>query len=135
MDSQHRQPVWTSWWHFLALLYVLIYILILVYKWDKTMPTVSFIISTFFFFFFLLFRAVPVAYRSFQFGGQIRAPAAGLCHCNAGSNLRLQPTPQLNAGSLTHWARPGIKPAASWILVRFVSTAPQWELLFYHIHF
>ena len=26
-----------------------------------------------------------------------------------------------NAGSLTHWARPGIKPASSWILVRFLT--------------
>ena len=33
----------------------------------------------------------------------------------------LQPIPQLgNAGSLTHWASPGIKPACSWILVWFV---------------
>ena len=39
-----------------------------------------------------------------------------------------------NAGSLTHWVRPGIKPAPSWILVGFTSTAPQSELsvvLFY----
>ena len=28
------------------------------------------------------------------------------------------------AGSLTHWARPGIKPETSWFLVRFVSTVP-----------
>ena len=33
-----------------------------------------------------------------------------------------------NARSSTHWARPGIKPATSWILVRFVSAAPQQEL-------
>ena len=32
-----------------------------------------------------------------------------------------------NAGSLTHWARPGIEPASSWMLVRSVSTVPQWE--------
>jgi len=31
-----------------------------------------------------------------------------------------------NAGSPT--ARPGIEPASSWISVRFVSVAPQWEL-------
>ena len=30
--------------------------------------------------------------------------------------------------SPTHWARPGIEPASSWILVRFVSAAPPWEL-------
>ena len=34
-----------------------------------------------------------------------------------------------NTGSLTHWVRPGIKPASSWMLVRFVSTEPRWELL------
>ena len=33
-----------------------------------------------------------------------------------------------NTGSLTHWVRPGIKPAASWLLVRFVSPEPRWEL-------
>ena len=36
-----------------------------------------------------------------------------------------------NTGSLTHWARPGIEPASSWMPVRFISTStePQWELL------
>ena len=34
-----------------------------------------------------------------------------------------------NNGSLTHWARPGIEPVSTWILVRFVYTAPQQELL------
>ena len=29
-----------------------------------------------------------------------------------------------NAGSLTHWARPGIAPTTSWLLVRFISTEP-----------
>ena len=33
-----------------------------------------------------------------------------------------------NAWSLTHWSGPGIKPASSWILVRFFSTQPWWEL-------
>ena len=37
-------------------------------------------------------------------------------------------TAQGNTWSSIHWARPGIKPALSWILVRFVSTGPQWEL-------
>ena len=37
-------------------------------------------------------------------------------------------TAQSNSGSLTHWARPGIKPASSWILVRFFTIEPQWEL-------
>ena len=34
-----------------------------------------------------------------------------------------------SAGSLTHWARPGFKPASSGILVRFVSSEPRRELL------
>ena len=38
-------------------------------------------------------------------------------------------TPHGNAGSLTNWARPGIKPASSWLLIRFVSPEPQQELL------
>ena len=29
-----------------------------------------------------------------------------------------------NAGSLTHWARPGMEPESSWILVWFISTEP-----------
>ena len=33
-----------------------------------------------------------------------------------------------NARSLTHLVKPGIKPASSWILVGFVSTALRWEL-------
>ena len=31
--------------------------------------------------------------------------------------------------SLTHWARPGIEPATSWFLVRFISDLPWRELL------
>ena len=38
-----------------------------------------------------------------------------------------------NTGSLTHWERPGIKPATSWFLVRFVSTAPRRELLVFFL--
>ena len=34
-----------------------------------------------------------------------------------------------NTGSLTHWARPGTKPASLLILVRFITPEPQWELL------
>ena len=33
-----------------------------------------------------------------------------------------------NAGSPTHWVRPGIEPTYSWILVIFISTVPQGEL-------
>ena len=85
-----------------------------------------------FFFFFLLFRVKFVTYGGSQARGQIEATAAGLhySHSNTKSEPHLQPTPQLTAmpESPTHWAGSGIEPASSWILVRFVSTAPQWEL-------
>ena len=54
-----------------------------------------------------------------RLGGWIGAAAASLHHSYS------------NTGSFTHWARPGIEPSSSWILVRFVSTAPQWEFLNY----
>ena len=56
----------------------------------------------FFFFFFCLFAiswAAPAAFGGSQARGLIRAVAAGLrqSHSNAGSEPRLQPTPQLTA--------------------------------------
>ena len=47
------------------------------------------------------------------------------CSCRPTSQLRIQVTPVTyttahgHIGSLTHWARPGIEPESSWILVRF----------------
>ena len=80
-------------------------------------------------FFFFFFRAANAAHGSSQARDQIRAAAAGLCHSqsNTRSKLRLWPTPQLT-GSLTQWARPGIEPVSSWILVRFNTAEPWWEL-------
>ena len=37
------------------------------------------------------------------------------------------------AGSPTHWARPGIEPASSWILVGFISAVPRRELPSYKV--
>ena len=53
----------------------------------------------FLFFFFFFGGAVPVAYGSFQAWHLIGPVAAGLhcSHSNAGSELCLQPTPQLMA--------------------------------------
>ena len=50
-------------------------------------------------YFFCLFRATPMAYRGSQDRGPIGAVATSLCqsHRNAGSELLLQPTPQLTA--------------------------------------
>ena len=52
--------------------------------------------------------------------------------CNTGSEPRLWPTPHGNARSLTHWARSGIEPAYSWILVGFLTAEPLQELLLRH---
>ena len=40
-----------------------------------------------------------------------------------------------NAGSLTHWVKPGIEPTTSWFLVGFVSAPPQWELLWFYFNY
>ena len=61
------------------------------------------------FFSFFFFRAAPMACGSSQSGGQSRAAAAGLYHSHG------------NTGSLTYWARPGIKPKSSWILAGFLN--------------
>ena len=74
----------------------------------------------FYFYFFCIFRAPPLACGASQARGPIRAIAAGLHHNH--SNARSEThytTTHGNAGSLTQWARTGIKPASSWILVRF----------------
>ena len=60
-----------------------------------------FFLFFFFFFFglFAFFRAAPVAHRGSQARGPIGAIATSLrqSHSNAGSEPRLQPTPQLRA--------------------------------------
>ena len=80
-------------------------------------------------FFFLLFRAEPMAYGSSQGWGRIGAVAAGLHHSQG---IRVTSTTYTtahnNAGSLTHWARPGIVPTSSWILVRLLTSQPWWKL-------
>ena len=87
---------------------------------------------TFFFFFFGLFRVAPTAYGSSQASGQIRScslrPTPQPQQCQIQACLR--PTSQLVATPhpLTCWARPGIEPASSWMLARFLSAEPQWGL-------
>ena len=72
------------------------------------------------------FRAEPMAYGSFQARGQIGTVAASLhhSHSHVGSESATYTTVQGNAG-----VRAGIEPATPWILVRFITTQPQWELL------
>ena len=76
------------------------------------------------------FRATSTAYGGSQVRGRIGAVAAYLHHSHARSEPHLQPTPQAheNTRSLTHWARPRIKPVSPWMPVVFVSTEPWREL-------
>ena len=79
------------------------------------------------FFFLLSFLGpAPSAHEGSQARGLIGAVATSLrqSHSNAVSKPHLRPTPQLthgNARLLTHCARPGIEPATSWFLVRFIN--------------
>ena len=103
-------------------------------EWEEhSFHTVSYsFIALFFFYhihvlflnklFFFFFRATPEAYGSSQARDLIRATVAGLHHSHQQHQVHG------NAGSLTHWSRPGIEPTTSWSLVRFISTAPRWEL-------
>ena len=82
-------------------------------------------------FVFLLFRAALATYESSWLGVELelKPPAyttatatedpSCICSLHRSSH---------NARSLTHRARPGIKPTSLWIPVRFVSTELQWEL-------
>ena len=49
----------------------------------------------FYFLSFCLIRLTPVAYGGYQARGPIGAVASGLYHSNTGSEMCLQPTPQL----------------------------------------
>ena len=67
---------------------------------------------------YIFFRSTPIADGSSQTKGRTGAAAAGLCHSHS------------NTGSLTHGAGPKVKPSSSWILVKFLTTEPQRELLY-----
>ena len=78
------------------------------------------------FFFFGLFRAAPTAHGGSQARGRIGATAASLrqSHSNVSqiqAASATYTTAHVNAGSLTYWARPGIGPATSRLLVRFIN--------------
>ena len=94
---------------------------------------ISFFLSFFLFFFFSfgLFRAVPRVYGGSQANGRINAIAAGHSHSHTGSkpHWATYTTAHGDVGSLTHRARPGIAPAFSWMLVRFLSSEARPELL------
>ena len=82
------------------------------------------------FIFLMLFSTTPAGYGSAQARGWIGAVAAPLAYTTATAMPSVTYTEShSNVGSLTHWVGPGIKPASSWILLRFVTAEPQRELL------
>ena len=88
---------------------------------------------SFFFFLFAISWAALVAYEGSQARGWIGAIAAGLHQpepqqCGIQAASATYTTAHGNAGSLTHWARPGIESEISWFLVGFISTEPWRDL-------
>ena len=84
-----------------------------------------------FFFFSRLLKATSVAYE----GSQARNWSCSCWPTPQPQQWRIWATSSThttaygNTGSLTHWARSGIKPASLWMLVRFISTELWQELL------
>ena len=82
----------------------------------------------------LSFQGHTTAFGSLHASCWVGAVAASLHYSHSHSNVRSKlclvtyTTAHGNARSLTHWVRPGIKPASSWILVGFVTTEPWREL-------
>ena len=87
----------------------------------------SFCVDKCFHFFFIFFFLGPYLWHMevLRLGVESK-PQPLQCQIRAVSSTYT--TSCSNAGSLTHWVRPGIEPTSSWILVRFVSAVTQWEL-------
>ena len=84
------------------------------------------------FLFFLFFLSACHGHTYCTGSSQARGwiGAAGHSHSHSHSHASAAyTTTHSNAGSLTHWARPGIKPTSSWKLVGFITAEPQQEFL------
>ena len=95
-----------------------------------------FIVFRFFFCFcfvlFLLFRAAQAAYGSLRLG--VESELQLLAHAKAIGVQAMSATyttAHSNTGSPTHWARLGIEPVFSYMLVGFVSTTPHRNSFFF----
>ena len=78
-------------------------------------------------FFFFLFRAAPAAYGSSWARGRTRAASYWSTQRQIKAKSVTYNIACGNAGSLTHWVRPRIELASSWILVRFLTHWSKWE--------
>ena len=114
---------WSSFTRFLNL-YALDGGLTLYYYEETSLSVIVFALKSFFRFvlafssplfyllLFFLFKVTLAAYRSSWARSLLGAAAASLCHSHSNARAKLCS----NAGSLTHWLRPGIQPASSQIL-------------------
>ena len=78
-----------------------------------------------FLFLSFFFRAAPTAYGSSQ-----ARDSDWSCSCQQRQIRGMSATyttAHSNATSLTHWMRPGVESASSWMLVRFVSAQPRQD--------
>ena len=94
-----------------------------------------FLIFFFFFFFFFFFLSLgphlqPLEVPRLGVESELQLP---VCATAIATQILAMSatytTAHDNAGSLTHWAGPGIEPSFSWILDEFIYTEPQRELL------
>ena len=90
-------------------------------KWMSGKRSFSTLFVVFYLSFFLSFffggGAAPTAYEGSQARGRISTAAAGLHQPRQIGALSVTyTTAHSNARPLTHWARPGIQPASSWIV-------------------
>ena len=80
---------------------------------------------------FFFFRVTTTAYGDSQARGWIGAVVAGLHQQPQQHRIRAVSAAYTkahgNTKSLSHWARPRIKPASPWLLVGCISTEPQWD--------
>ena len=90
-----------------------------------------------FFLSFVFSRAASAAYGGSQDRGQNQSyshrPAPQPQQHQIQAESVTYTTAHSNTGSLNHWTRPGIEPASSCILVRFVSAEPRQEVHFFSI--
>ena len=85
--------------------------------------------ETLFLFLFCFLEPHLVAYGSPHARGWIRAADASLLHSHMQCQIRATSVVYViahgNSESITHWARPGVEPAYSWILVSFLTSESQ----------
>ena len=94
----------------------------------------SFFLSFFFFFFFVFLGLNPqhieVPWLGVELELRLLADTTATAMLDLSLICSLQYTSHGSTGSITHWARSGIEPASSWMLVRFVTAELQQELLY-----